>query len=167
MSNRSLLLGWRERWNRSLLQFLRRRVRAPVEIDDLAQETYLRLLRTHDLTQVRNPQAYLLKVAGHVISEWRDNQPPQDPLNLLDDLAGEGDLECELDAQISQAHLDELLARVSPAMRAVLLLRFRDDYSHKEIAQALGLTLRQVRRHLIRGYEYLRESLQSQQDRMP
>jgi hypothetical protein len=44
MSNKFLLVGWRRRWNRSLLQFLSRRVRAAVDIEDLAQETYLRLL---------------------------------------------------------------------------------------------------------------------------
>ena len=44
MSNRSLLLGWRQRRNRNLFQFLSRRVRAAVDIEDLAQETYLRLL---------------------------------------------------------------------------------------------------------------------------
>ncbi|HEV7714318.1 MAG TPA: sigma factor, partial [Steroidobacteraceae bacterium] len=75
MSNGSLLVGWRRRWNRSLFQFLGRRVRAAVDIEDLAQETYLRLLRARDLSEVRNPQAYLLRVASHVVLEWRDHQP--------------------------------------------------------------------------------------------
>jgi DNA-directed RNA polymerase specialized sigma24 family protein len=56
MSNRTLLIGWRKRWNRSLLRFIGRRVRAAVDIEDLAQETYLRLLRTRDLQGVSNPQ---------------------------------------------------------------------------------------------------------------
>ena len=75
MANSTLLLGWRRRWNRSLFQFLGRRVRATVDIEDLAQETYLRLLRARDLGEVRNPQAYLLRVAQHVVLEWRDRQP--------------------------------------------------------------------------------------------
>jgi len=56
MSNTSLLAGWRERWNRSLFLFLRQRVRGSVDIEDLAQETYLRLLRTRDLSEIRNPR---------------------------------------------------------------------------------------------------------------
>src|SRR5512138_2794278 len=108
MPNQSLIVGWRQRWNRSLLQFLRRRVGASVDIEDLAQETYMRLLRARDLTEVRNPQAYILKVAGHVLTEWRSRQPPQDSLSPLDDglLATEG----ELDAQLTQARLDQVLA---------------------------------------------------------
>ena len=74
MHNRSLLLEWRQRWNRSLFQFLRRRVRSSVDVQDLAQETYLRLLRVPDLNEVRNPLAYLLQVASHVALEWCDRQ---------------------------------------------------------------------------------------------
>src|SRR5690349_10307752 len=128
MSNRALIIGWRQRWHRSLTQFLRRRVRVSVDIEDLAQETYMRLLRTRHLTEVRNPQAYLLKVAGHVVTEWRDEQPPEDPLSWLDEnqLIDGCDLECELDAQITQARFEQLLAATTPAVRSVLLLRFRD-----------------------------------------
>jgi signal transduction histidine kinase len=53
MANGTLLIAWRRRWNRSLFQFLGRRVRATVDIEDLAQETYLRLLRARDLSEVR------------------------------------------------------------------------------------------------------------------
>lgn len=142
------------------MQFLRRRVRIAVDIEDLAQETYIRLLRVRDLTEVRNPQAYLLKVAGHVITEWRERQPPEDPLPLLDEdqLIDESNFECELDAQITQQRLDQVLANASAVTRSVLLLRFRDELTQKEIAQALTMTERQVRRHLMKGYEYLRQS---------
>ncbi len=44
--------------------------------------------------------------------------------------------------------------------RAVLLLRFRDEFSYKEIADRLALTDRQVRRHLTRGYDQLRKTLE-------
>jgi RNA polymerase sigma factor (sigma-70 family) len=162
MSNRSLIVGWRKHWNKSLLRFLGRRVRTTVDIEDLAQETYLRLLRARDLTEVRNPQAYLMRVAGHVVAEWRDHQPPEDPLALLDDDETRQDgPECELDADVSQMRLDETLGDFSALTRAALLLRFRDEYSYKEIAERLSLTERQVRRHLTRGYEKLRASLES------
>src|SRR6204780_5987157 len=85
MSNGSLLVGWQQRWNRSLFRFLGRRVRARVDIEDLAQETYLRLLRARDLGDVRNPQAYLLRVASHVLLEWRDNQPRPEAFLMLDE----------------------------------------------------------------------------------
>jgi RNA polymerase sigma factor (sigma-70 family) len=161
MSNRSILVGWRSRWNESLLRFLGRRVRASVDIEDLAQETYLRLLRAPNLPEVRNPEGYLLGIARHVVAEWRDNLRPEDSLTLPDDEnAGQDDIECELDAEISQLRLEEILSGFSAVPRAVLLLRFREEFSYKEIADRLSLTERQVRRHLTRGYEQLRGILE-------
>jgi RNA polymerase sigma factor (sigma-70 family) len=163
MSNRSLVVGWRQRWNRSLFQFLNRRVDAAVDIEDLAQETYLRLLRARDLGEVRNPQAYLLRVASHVVLEWRDSQPRPEAFVILDEesLPDECEPQLELEAALSQERLEKILAAVSPVMRAVLLLRLRDERSCKDIAQELSLTHRQVRRYLARGYERLRTALEN------
>lgn len=160
MTNQPLIVSWRERWNRSLIRFLRRRVRASADIEDIAQETYIRLLRARHLTDVRNPQAYILRIAGHVLAEWRDRRQPQDLLAVVDEalLVAQNDVEGELEARLVQHRLDQVLSAASPAMRAVLLLRFRDDCSQKEIVEQLGMTDRQVRRHLIKGYELLRQS---------
>jgi RNA polymerase sigma factor (sigma-70 family) len=162
MHNRSLLLEWRRRWHRSLFQFLRRRVRSSFDVQDLAQETYLRLLRTRDLSEVRNPQAYLLQVAKHVALEWCDRQPRGDSMVVLDeDMLADGQLpELEVDALLSQQRLEAVLASVSPMMRAVLLLRLRDERSYQEIAVELRITERQVRRYLARGYERLRLAIE-------
>ena len=162
MHNRSLLLEWRQRWNRSLFQFLRRRVRSSVDVQDLAQETYQRLLRARDLSEVRNPLAYLLQVASHVALEWCDRQPRTGSMVALDeDMLVDSQLpELELDARLSQQRLEEALASLSPTMRAVLLLRLRDERSYQEIAAELRITDRQVRRYLARGYERLRLAIE-------
>ena len=160
MPNDSLLLGWRRRWNRSLLRFLGRRVRRGVDVEDLAQETYLRLLRARDLSDVRNPQAYLLKVASHVVSEWRNHQPPQDSFEDVDESALVDEAMSEvLDAEVSRQQLDQALQDVSPTTRAVVLLKYREGRQCKEIAHDLQLTERQVRRHLTRAFERLRQVL--------
>ena len=163
MHNRSVLIEWRQRWNRNLFQFLRRRVRSSVDVQDLAQETYLRLLRARNLGEVRNPLAYLLQVASHVAMEWSARQPRSVSIAVLDeDMLVDGQLpELELDARLTQQRLEETLASVSPMMRAVLLLRLRDERSHQEIAAQLQITDRQVRRYLARGYERLRLAMES------
>lgn len=161
MTNTTILVGWRKRWNRSLLQFLGRRVRARVDIEDLAQETYLRLLRAPDLRHVRNPQAYLLRIASHVAAEWREQQKGGEDVSVEEEhLIDDHTPEFELHTRISQQRLDETLASLSPMMRAVLLLRLRDGRRYREIAQELGITERQVKRYLIRGYECLRQTVE-------
>jgi len=164
MSNRTLLLlGWRKRWNRSLMNFIGRRVRAAVDIEDVAQETYLRLLRARELGGVRNPRSYMLRVASHVMTEWRDRQPPQEMFepaeeDLLVDLK---DPAFELDTELSQARLDQALQEMPPVTRTVLLLKFRENLQCREIAVSLELSDRQVRRHLTRGFEKLRAAMLS------
>ena len=163
MPNGPMLAGWQQRWNRSLLRFLGRRVRSTVDIEDLAQETYLRLLRARDLRDVRNPQAYLLRVATHVLIEWRDHQPRPGSLVEIDDelIQDECAPELELEASLSQSRLNRTLDSISPIMRAVLLLRLRDERSCKDIAKELNITLRQVRRYLARGYARLHTALEN------
>jgi RNA polymerase sigma factor (sigma-70 family) len=133
-----------------------------VDIEDLAQETYLRLLRARDLGEVRNPQAYLLRVASHVLLEWRDHQLRAESMATMESdlLVDDSGPEFELEASISQERLNHTIATASPTMRAVLLLRLRDERSCKDIAQELDITLRQVRRYLARGYERLRTALE-------
>jgi RNA polymerase sigma factor (sigma-70 family) len=161
MSNESVVVGWRERWNRNLLKFLGRRMRVAVDVEDLAQETYLRLLRARDLGDVRNPRAYLLRVASHVVAEWHERQPATSQLTTLSDELADVDLNPELGIQvdISQARLDEALAVFPALTRAVLTLRFRDECTYREIAAALSLSERQVRRHLTRGFAELRKDM--------
>lgn len=162
MSNRLLLLEWRQRWDRSLFQFLKRRVRSSVDVQDLAQETYLRLLRSRDLSDVRKPLAYLLQVASHVALEWCDRQARSAAMGIVEekDLI-DGQLpELELDARLTQQRLEETLAACSPMMRAVLLLRLRDQRSCQDIAKDLGISLRTVQRHLDKGYARLRTAIE-------
>ncbi len=163
MANGMLILGWRKRWNRSLLRFIGRRVSARVDIEDLAQETYLRLLRARDLGTVRNPQAYLLRVASHILSEWRDRQLPADLFAAIDEdsLPDDSLPELAVDAEISRTLLERTLQAMSPMTRAVMVLRFREERRCEDIARELALTERQVRRHLTRGYEQLRRAMTS------
>jgi len=163
MSNRSLLIGWQQQWNRSLFRFLRRRVRSAADVEDVAQETYLRLLRARDLSGVRNPHAYLLRVASHVALELREQRPGADAMAELDEdmLVDERRPELELDAHLSQKRLERTLAEVSPMMRAVLSLRLRDGRSYEDIAKELQLTVRQVERYLVRGYERIRAAMEN------
>lgn len=141
---------------------LRRRVRASVDVHDLAQETYLRLLRARDLSQVRSPQAYLLQVARHVALEWCDHQPRPELMVELDEeaLVDERLPELELEASLAEKRLEQALQDLPAPVRAVLLLRLRDQRSCEDIATELQLTRRQVQRYLARGYERMRVAVE-------
>ncbi|MET0659917.1 MAG: sigma-70 family RNA polymerase sigma factor [Steroidobacteraceae bacterium] len=162
MPNGPLLLNWRQRWNRNLVQFLRGRARSSVDVHDLAQETYLRLLRARDLGEVRNPLAYMLQVASHVAMEWYGGQPRSESLSTqdVDTFVDERLPEIEIDAGMLEQRIEATLAAASPMMRAVFVLKVRDQRTTEQIATDLRITVRQVRRHLARGYELLRMAIE-------
>jgi RNA polymerase sigma-70 factor (ECF subfamily) len=56
-----------------------------------------------------------------------------------------------------QRHLQALLAELSAAARAVLLLRYQEDLDPVEIARTLDMPLNTVKSHLKRSLESMRE----------
>lgn len=158
MPNNSRLAGWWQKWNWSLFRYLSWRARTIADIADSARETDPRPLRARDLREVRNPEAYVLRDASLVAVQWRDLLPHPGSMAPLGEelLMDEHSSEIELAARNSQKCLEQMLASVPPTMRAVLVLRLRDDRSSVEIAQDLDITARQVTRYLARGYERLR-----------
>src|ERR1700752_588546 len=65
------LAHWFQQWRPPLRKFLSRRAALPAaDLDDVAQEVFLRLLRYERTELVEHPQAYLFKVASNVAAEW-------------------------------------------------------------------------------------------------
>ena len=58
-----------------------------------------------------------------------------------------------------QRRLRGLVAGLSPAPRAVVLLRYQEDLDPVEIARALNMSVNTVKSHLKRSLASLRESL--------
>lgn len=152
---------WFKQWRKPVRHWLSRRASVPAaELDDLAQEVFLRLLRYSEKTAVENPLGYLLRIAGNVASEWRERARVSKPhqQSWLDDLLIEPDEEPENSAcqagtnECVQAEVDRLPRR----QREVLLLRVNEGLTYKQIAERLELTPRSVLRDLTRAYSQLR-----------
>src|ERR1700732_2368661 len=84
---------WYRRWRAPLRKFLARRgaVRS-ADLDDVAQEVFVRLLRYERAELVEHPQAYLFKMALNVAAEWAiraRNTQPHDASWLTDLLSDE------------------------------------------------------------------------------
>src|SRR5262245_30122545 len=72
-ATRHRLASWFQEWRRPIRHWLSRRSSVPAaDLDDVAQEVFLRLLRYGDDVIVDNPQGYLFRIAANVASEWRE-----------------------------------------------------------------------------------------------
>jgi len=158
-SRRPKLGDWFRDWRLPLRRFLaRRRPGCAADIDDIAQEVFLRLLRYDRSELIDYPQAYLFKIAANVSAEWamRSSQRlPHDSqwlTELVDALSPEAALEREtLDEQVQNA-VSALPARA----REILRLHFGEGIAHEEIARRLGVTRKIVKRDVARAYASLR-----------
>lgn len=161
--NQSGKLGdWFRDWEKPLRRFLaRRRAGSAADIDDIAQEVFLRVLRYERADLVDHPQAYLYKVAANVTAEWAlrcSRRLPHDAAwldELVDELSPEDQLELEGSDRQLRAAIELLPVRA----REILRLHFGEGMTHPQIAVAMGVTRKIVKRDMERAYAALRFNL--------
>jgi len=149
-----------------------RLLRDTMEAENVAQETFLRLMTARDRLRTDTPiKPYLLRIAVNVC---RDRARKYQPL-LFADLAQanadgtgmdeiltddapelwENVVEQELHTRVRTA-----LEALPPHYQTVLTLRYVEDLSYQEIAHVLDLPINTVRTHLRRGKQCLRARIQ-------
>ena len=147
-----------------LRSWLRVRFASVRDIDDILQESYLRLFRARAAGKIDHPKAYLFNTARNAALDWvrRERVIVFEPLT---DSKGSFVLEGNAHATSSDADFElETLAaaiRTLPERcREVLILRKYHGLSHEEIAARLGITRNTVNAQItiamLRCREYFR-----------
>lgn len=132
-------------------------------VDDLAQDTFLRVFRaltTFDPEGGARLSTWILTIATRrAIDELRRLQRAAQGLD--DDLYLAGDLHADADAERARIadRLAGALADIAPEYRAAFVLRERDGLSYGEIADHLGIDLGTVKSRLSRARAGLRVAL--------
>jgi RNA polymerase sigma factor (sigma-70 family) len=158
-----LIEDWHGRWHGVLLRVLTERITNYADVQDLAQEVYLRLLRFDKLDLVRNPRTYLYRVAVNVAEEWRlkaRQAKPHTDVELIEQVAGDDSERSLKELQTSEV-VRKALSELPLTCRTVLVLHCKDDMTYEQIAVHMGISRRMVKRHVANGYATLRESLAS------
>jgi RNA polymerase sigma factor (sigma-70 family) len=147
-----------------LVRFIARRVRSLIDARDLAQETYVRLLRLDRKDLIRDPRPYLYRIACNIMYEFQLRQT-SDRAGLRrwanDRRAGAEaeDLDEGAEQLALQRRLEDALRGLSPKCRAVVVLHRRDGMTYEEIGAQLGISARMVKKYLAQGLKHCRERL--------
>jgi len=153
------------RWRAPLRKFLSTRWSVSAsDLDDVAQEVFLRLLRYDNAELIEHPQAYLFRMAANVAGEWSlrsRHRHPHDARWLID-LHAESDPEREVARQAANQRLRTALAGLTPRQREVLRLHYGEGLARAQIAERLKTSERVVKRDLINAYSRLRTVLDSE-----
>jgi RNA polymerase sigma factor (sigma-70 family) len=148
---------------RRLRRYLAARLRNPADVSDLVQEVFLRLMRVDRQETIRNPEAYVMTVAGHVLHQHalRGATGPHtvDAIDALIELHSvvETDPAAQLDAQRRLEELDQALAQLSPKAHATFVLHRRDGFTLEEIGKQLGVSRPMVKKYLAKAVLQCRE----------
>ena len=146
-----------EQYRPELHRFLMRRLGNSQDAADLAQDVYVRFLQLPHAELVRNPQAYLYRIAANLVYEYRLRAgrgpifcDPASLEQLADQSAPIWETGLERGLSTSQ-QLDRALQQLPAMYRAVVLLQKRDGLSYTEIAEQLGLSVHTVQKYLFRA----------------
>jgi RNA polymerase sigma factor (sigma-70 family) len=155
------LIEWFAKWRKPIRSWFRNRASIPPgDIDDLAQEVFLRLLRYSDDIAVENPAGYLFRIASNVASEWRERSRVKKPHDDqgLDELLDDAEHEPESVVEHEQftAYVHASVDQLKPRQRDYLILHVEHGLTYKQIAALRGSTYRIVLRELTRAYSTLR-----------
>ena len=151
---------------RKLRRYLAARLRNAADVPDLVQEVFLRLMRIERHETIRNPEAYVMTVAGHVLHQHtlRLSTTPENlsAVDVLVDLqaAIETDPVAAIDAQRRLEALDAALERLAPNLHATFVLHRRDGMTLEEIAKILGVSRPMVKKYLAKAILRCREQLE-------
>jgi RNA polymerase sigma-70 factor (ECF subfamily) len=160
-----------ERYHRPTFALLWRMLEhdhARQDIEDLVQETFLRVFRALHRFKPDGPaklSTWILTIAARLaLNERRQASTVTLPLESAGDLPGAERADSALrDGRIRQA-LRQALRRLSPRYRAVVVLREYHGFSYEEIAAATELDINTVKSRLARGRAALRAALEEVRD---
>jgi len=151
-----------QRNDRDLKRYLSLRIDNRAEIEDLAQEIYLRLLRIERTDLIRSPEALLFRVASNAVYEWRllaRNRMPHGPSELDAIESAEAEPATAVwRAELTRA-LTAALARLSPKCRAAVVLHRREQLTYAQVGVQLGISIAMVKKYLSQGVALCREQL--------
>ena len=147
-----------------LRAYLRAKFSAHFDIDDLVQETYVRLLQAREHAPLRSAKAYLFATARNAAYDFFrrrkiiaiDCTAEIELLPVFEDRPGVAEAVCH-DQELQL--LAEAIQALPERCRRVLTLRKIHSLSHREIAQKLGIAENTVNAQVAIGVLRLRDYL--------
>ncbi|MBS0380563.1 MAG: RNA polymerase sigma factor [Proteobacteria bacterium] len=150
----------------ALYRYLRSFTSGTQDIDDLVQETYIRVYALPDYQAVDSPKALLFRIAHNLAVERARRYQSQatDSVGDLDSLSvssREAPPDEQIDARRRFESFCASVDRLPPLCRRVFVLRKVYRLSHAEISEVLGVAPSTIEKHVAKGLmrcrDYLKE----------
>jgi len=147
-----------------LRAWLSRRRLAGLDIDDIIQETYSRLMTAESVQHVHDAKSYAFQVAGSVVIDHLRRMkvvsiasvPDLDYLEVVSD---EPSPERQVIDREELHRLAGMIARLPGRVREVFTLRRVYGLSQREVAEKMAIAESTVEKHMARGFLLMLEQI--------
>ena len=146
----------------ALVQYLRRRVGNDADARDIAQETYLRVLRYRENQDLDSLKALLFRIATNLVAmrastaraqRWVDHSTLDEELALP---ANEPSVEQRVSGEQQLDRLMKSVESLPPRCQQAFVLSRFHDMSYPEIAKRCGISVKMVEKHIAKALEICR-----------
>jgi RNA polymerase sigma-70 factor (ECF subfamily) len=145
---------------RAVYGWLLRIVRNPAAAEDLTVETFWRIYQAHARFQpARGFEGWARTIATHAALDWLRAQRPESA--LLDDIPASPLADAAVTSEI-RSKTALAFGRLPPGLRIAAVLAVVEAMPHKEVAEALGISVAAVKVRVFRALRLLRKDLQQQ-----
>lgn len=132
---------------------------------EILHETWLRLDRVDDFSVMRNPDAYLARVALNLATDrqrFETRRALKSDVNaVLDDIVEDVPGQAEkLESRRELAIFEAAIGELSERRRAILIAARLDEEPHQKIAERLGISKRMVQIELKYALHYCKSRLE-------
>jgi RNA polymerase sigma-70 factor (ECF subfamily) len=141
----------------ALRAWLRRRRLGGLDIDDIIQETYTRLVAAESVAHVHDAKSYTFQIAGSVVIDHLRRMKVVSIASVPDldalDVAGDDPSPERQVIDRDELHrLAQMIAALPGKVRDVFTLRRVYGLSQRDVAAKLGLAESTVEKHMARGF---------------
>ena len=142
--------GWLKGW-------LRKRLGNSCDAADLAQDTFVRVIKARNALEIREPRPYLSRVAkGLLVDLFRRRSLEQAWLEALAELPQLEQPSLEEQAILLQAllQIDRMLQGLGAKVRQTFILSQFDGLTYPQIAERLNISVRSVNNYMAKAMEH-------------
>lgn len=145
------------RHQRAVYGWILRMVRDAGTAEDLTIETFFRIHRAHArFDPERGFEPWARRIAAHAALDWMKRQRPE--LELTVNVAASQRSDPAVTEEIRQKTM-QAFGRLAPRLRVAATLAVVEELPHKEVAEALGISVAAVKVRVFRALRLLRRDL--------
>lgn len=149
---------------RAVYGWILRVVRNPATAEELTVETFWRIFRAHARFEpARGFEGWARRIATHAALDWMRSARTERELRV--ELALDPEAPAVGDAAVAAEIRDKTALafhRLAPKLRIAAVLAVVEEQPHKDVAEALGISVAAVKLRVFRALRLLRKDLERQ-----